>query len=187
MNIKIGTNEVKKTFKKEELLEILRENGLSPNIIEHSIKVTEKALEIAAKIKKNGHDVDEDLILAGALLHDIGRSKKHGWKHAVEGGLLIRELNLGEKIALISERHILAGINKEEASQFGLPEIDYIPETIEEKIVTYADKLTKGSNYISIDERFTIWQQKYGNTRILENAYERAKKLEKEIYTLMNG
>ena len=184
MNLKINSNEIKKPLKREELLEILRENGLSQNIIDHSIKVTEKALEIAGKIKQN-HEVDLDLILAGAMLHDIGRSRKHGWKHAVEGGLLIRELQLDDRIALIAERHILAGINKEEASQFGLPEIDYIPETIEEKIVAYADKLTKGSNYISIDERFEIWQNKYGNTKILENAYARAKKLEKELLNLM--
>ncbi|NHI94571.1 MAG: TIGR00295 family protein [Candidatus Lokiarchaeota archaeon] len=187
MNAKIGTNKLKKPLEREELLDILKKYDLSPNIIDHSIMVTEKALEIANKIKNNGHKVDLELILAGALLHDIGRSKKHGWKHAVEGGLIIREMQLDERIALIAERHILAGIKKEEASQFGLPEIDYIPETIEEKIVTYADKLTKGSNYISIDERFTIWQQKYGNTKILENAYERAKKLEKELLNLMEN
>ncbi|MHA1783847.1 MAG: TIGR00295 family protein [Candidatus Helarchaeota archaeon] len=185
MSFDLKKERQKKSLTKEELLEILRNFNLSSNIIEHSVKVASKALEIAKKIKNNGHEVDIDLILAGAMLHDIGRSRKHGWKHGIEGGLIIRKLGLDERIALIAERHILAGITRKEANQFGLPEVDYLPETVEEKIVTYADKLTKGSNYTSIDDRFIIWQQKYGNTKILDSAYERAKKLEKELLDLM--
>ncbi len=187
MDLEKPVDALNKKLSREELLEILKTHNLSQNIIEHSVKVTDKALEIADKIEKNGYKVDKDLILAGALLHDIGRSKKHGWKHGIEGAFIIRDLNLDDKIALIAERHILAGITKEEAGQFGLPEIDYLPESLEEKIVTYADKITKGSKYLTLDERFEMWKEKYGNTRVLDETHDRARILEKSLLKLMNG
>ena len=187
MSLEEPIDPLKKKLTRDELLEILKKFSLSQNIIDHSIKVTDKALEIADKIEKNGHKVDKDLILAGSLLHDIGRAKKYGWKHGIEGAFIIRDMNLDAKIALIAERHILAGITKDEARQFGLPEIDNIPETLEEKIVAYADKLTKGSKYLTLDERFEIWKEKYGNTKVLDETHERAKILEKNLLELMNG
>ena len=52
MNQKNSTTTMKKKIKREILLEILRKHDLSQNIIEHSEKVTDKALEIAEKISK---------------------------------------------------------------------------------------------------------------------------------------
>ncbi|MCJ2514096.1 MAG: HD domain-containing protein, partial [Candidatus Thermoplasmatota archaeon] len=72
---------------------------------------------------------------------DIGRSRTHGITHAVEGVRIARRIGLPLNILYIIERHLSAGIPKEEAVKLGLPEKDYIPETLEEKIVAHADNL----------------------------------------------
>jgi len=64
--------------------DLLKDLKVPYQVRRHSLKVAEKALEIASKI--NNTDLDIDLVEIGALLHDIGRSKTHGFKHALIGG-----------------------------------------------------------------------------------------------------
>jgi uncharacterized protein (TIGR00295 family) len=123
---------------RDECIEILKNSGCSDQVIAHC-----RAVEgIAVNIAKRAH-CDMDMVSIGALLHDIGRARTHGIKHAVEGGNLARELGLPERIILIIERHIGAGISKDEALDLGLPGRDYIPATLEEKIVAHADNLIR--------------------------------------------
>jgi len=170
---------------REESIELLQEVGLNQNIVNHSIAVADKALEIAENLKNNGVTVDITLVEIGALLHDIGRSKIHGWLHAIEGGNIIREKGFSEKIARIAETHILGGFSKKDCQILALPVNRYLPETIEEKIVCYADKLTKGTIYLTVEQRFDLWIDEYGDTPILKNAKKRVKKIEKEIQKLL--
>lgn len=165
----------------------MKQEGLSKNIIEHSIKVSKKALQIGKKVKRKVPGLDLDLIEIGGLLHDLGRSKRHDWEHGIEGGRIIKELNVQneDNLARIAETHILCGLDEMDCQEIGISEGNYMPQTLEEKIVCYADKLTKGANYVPMKERFNIWFEKYGHTRILEKSYERAKKLEEEIRVLM--
>ena len=111
-----------------------------PHIISHIEKVTKKALEIGRILKKKGFDVDMELLEIGTYLHDIGRSVTYGVGHAVEGGRILRELGFSETVIRLVENHIGAGITAEEAKRLGLPVKDYIPETLEERILAYADK-----------------------------------------------
>ena len=120
----------------ERCIELLQENGCSDEVIKHCMAVRDVAVRIAKKA-----DADLKLVEAGALLHDIGRSQTHGILHAVEGVRIARRIGLPLSILYIIERHLGAGIAKEEAVKLGLPEKDYIPETLEEKIVAHADNL----------------------------------------------
>ena len=117
-----------------ECMELLRRAGCEDNVIEHVKQVAALAVKMAERC---GADVE--LVRAGALLHDIGRGRTHGIEHAVVGAGLLREWGYPEELALIVERHIGAGIDRETAERLGLPPKDYIPETIEEKIVAEAD------------------------------------------------
>jgi uncharacterized protein len=75
-------------------------------------------------------------------LHDIGRASiTHSIHHAIEGAELIRRQGWPEKLALVVERHIGGGIPRTEALELGLPARDYLPTSLEEKVVCYADKL----------------------------------------------
>ena len=157
---------------REECLAILKQLGCGENVIEHILVVTEIALTFASKIP----EADIALVEAGALLHDMGRSKTHGIAHAVEGAKLARERNLPEEVVRIIERHICAGIPKEDAIQLGLPEKDYFPETIEEKIVAHADNLVEGNNRCTIERSIQIL-----NAQNLPQVAGRVKKLHLEL------
>jgi uncharacterized protein len=111
-----------------------------PHVITHIEMVTRKALEIGKKLKERGFKVDLQLLETGSYLHDIGRSVTHDVNHAVESAKIIKELGFSEPIIRLVERHVGAGITAEEAEKLGLPKRNYIPETLEEKILAYADK-----------------------------------------------
>ena len=136
----------------DEFLSFLIEAGCDPRVIEHCRVVRDVAVRIAFDIVGAGTAVDTQLVVAGAILHDIGRSRTHGMGHADEGGILCRSLGFDERICLIVERHIGAGLRADERSGFGLPAVDRIPETLEEKIVAHADNLVKGTRVISREE-----------------------------------
>jgi uncharacterized protein len=137
--------------KREEALAIMREAGCSRGVVEHCLRVTKIAMRIARIFVSKGFEVDMNLIEIGALMHDIGRSKTHSVEHGVIGGQLAREMGLPEPLARIIERHVGAGIPSDEATEIGLPMEDYVPETLEEKIVTYADKLVECDREVDIE------------------------------------
>ena len=164
-------------------LDLLRKLKVPYSVRRHSIKVADKALEIANKINKA--KVNMNLVEVGALLHDIGRSKTHGFNHAQIGGKILRSRGFPEVLARICETHILGGLDQEDAQSVGLPIKDYLPSTLEEKIICLADKLLAGRRPVSLNNRFAIWFNKYGKTKILIKAQNRVEKIQKEIESLM--
>ncbi|MBO3799716.1 MAG: TIGR00295 family protein [Candidatus Brockarchaeota archaeon] len=146
----------------EECLRILREEGVADNVIKHAIRVLGVAMELTNRIRLKGYDVDEKLVAAGALLHDIGRSVTHDVSHGVVGGRIIRRRQLDERLARIVERHVGGGISREEAEKLKLGFIDLIPETLEEKIVCYADKLVDGERRVEFEETLKYFAEKLG-------------------------
>lgn len=168
---------------REYAFDLLKKMKVPYHVRRHSLKVTEKALAIAKEITKI--KVDFELIEIGALLHDIGRSKTHGFKHALIGGKLLRELGFPEKIAKICETHILGGLDKEDAKKVGLPERDFLPNSIEEKIICLADKHMAGTREVSIEQRFNKWFSKYGRTEILLKSKRRIENIQEEIQKLI--
>ncbi|ENN95716.1 metal dependent phosphohydrolase, partial [Methanocaldococcus villosus KIN24-T80] len=113
-------------------------------------------------IKNNDYNVDLNLVKIGGLLHDIGRSKTHGIDHGVVGANILRSYGFDERIALIAERHIGAGITKEEAIALGLPAKDYVPISLEEKIVAHADNLIFETERVEIDRVVEKFRNKLG-------------------------
>ena len=111
-------------------------------VVAHSEAVAKRAVRFARVLKKRGVKVDAGLVTDGALLHDIGRVKTHGLRHGYVGGQMLRGLGFGKKIARIAEVHVAAGISGTEAKRLGLPARDFLPESVEEKLVWYADKLS---------------------------------------------
>jgi uncharacterized protein len=168
---------------KEEAIQIMKKLGLATNIINHELAVMRRARDISHNITKL--DVNIELVKIGAIFHDIGRIKSHGMDHGPIGGKMLRILGISENIALITERHTMAGITVEEAKQFDLPLQSYLPESIEEKIVCLADKYFMGTKNVSIEQRFQRWIDKYGKTTFLRNHLQRAKDLEEEILALI--
>jgi len=130
-------------------IEVLIHAGCTLEVIAHCRAVSQAAVVIVDRMTM---PVDRELVRQGGLLHDIGRSKTHGIGHAIAGVEVARTLGLSDRIICIIERHIGAGITASEAERLGLPKKDYLPLTMEEKIVSYADNLMSGVKEMPFSE-----------------------------------
>ena len=183
-----GTSMKKITEKKaKNLLKKYASNNRAFQIVlKHSLMVKKVALSIAKEIKNNGCKVNLELIKIGALLHDIGRlvcppDSQNSIKHGVIGGEILRKEGL-EEFARIAETHIGAGISKNEIKtmKLPLPHKNFIPKTIEEKIITYADNLI-------IDNKLRDFEdvlKRFKKEKLPESAVKRLLRLHKEIEKL---
>lgn len=140
-------------------------------VLNHSLAVLEKSIDIIIR-KKLRNQVNFDLIVSGCLLHDIGafefmenfcNFQKDYLRHGIIGGKILRREGF-EKEALIAERHIGAGFSKKYIieNNLPLPKKDFLPVTVEQKLVCYADKFHsksgKKDNLENIKKEF----KKYG-------------------------
>lgn len=127
----------------------------------HSRLVADKALQIADRLEKNGITVDRDFIEESAMLHDIGIYRCDAPEifcygelpyicHGVEGRKILESEGL-PKHALVCERHTGSGLTVDDISsqELPLPYRDMTPQSIEEKLICYADKFYSKSGEIS--------------------------------------
>ncbi len=134
-----------------ELIKKYYEEGsaLLDLLLTHSEMVAGKALAVAEAARL---DVDRNFVKEAAMLHDIGIFQCdapgiycHGHepyiRHGVIGAALMRQEGL-ESIARVCERHTGSGLTAKEIAETGLPlpHNDFLPETLEEKLICYADK-----------------------------------------------
>lgn len=165
---------------REQALHFLRQSGCSARVVKHCETVAELALEIAEACKERGSAVDAELVEIGALLHDIGRAETHSVHHAVAGAEIAKRMGLPKAVVSIIKRHVGGGIDESEARELGWPNDVYVPQTIEEKIVAYADKLVEGSRRVPIERSIDSLSRK-----IPPGAVERIIKLHVEMTTLV--
>ena len=167
--------------------------GLPEGIKEHCIVVKEIALDIVKQIKeKNSQaEIDAEVIEAGALLHDIGRTRSHGVDHGYRGYMLMREANIDERVARCALVHVLGGFDKEDIrKEFPTDsrneiKVSLMPKSIEEKIVCLADKNAEGTMQVTTKKRFSRWFKKYGKSSFLLKSRYRIMQIEKDIKALM--
>ena len=115
----------------------------------HAILVTNKALKIGRKLNLDKKELA--FIEEASMLHDIGVIKVNSPKmdcagelpyiaHGVAGAEILRQEGL-EKHALVAERHVGVGLTAKEieARKLPLPKKDFVPVSLAERIITYAD------------------------------------------------
>jgi uncharacterized protein (TIGR00295 family) len=141
---------------KNEAIGLLKKYGADKRLMDHLWAVHDYAMEIAEKV-----DCDRELVEVGSLLHDIGRTRSHGIDHAIIGAGILRKEGVDDKVVKIVERHIGAGLTPDEAERLGLPPRDYVPKSIEEKIVCHADNLIGSSERVSIKDTIRMARQKW--------------------------
>lgn len=133
-------------------IKLLLHNSTPCNVINHVIFTTQTALKISRYLKMNDININCEIVLAGSMIHDLGRCKTHKLDHGVVGAQILREMDFPEVLAQIAENHLFAGISEEEAGELGLPAKNYIPSTLEEKIITYADNISKRDSILTTKE-----------------------------------
>lgn len=125
-------------------------------LLKHSEDVAQRVLEIAEAHPE--FHLDRQFLFEAAMLHDIGILYVdapgiccHGTKPYICHGMLGAELLRNEGLpahARVAERHTGTGLTKEEIlrQSLPLPPRDFVPETLEEKIICYADKFFSKSH-----------------------------------------
>lgn len=127
----------------------------------HSRLVAEKALRCAAA---RGLDVDREFVEEAAMLHDIGIFRCNAPDicctgtlpyicHGVEGRKILEAEGL-PRHALVCERHTGAGLTVAdiESQHLPLPRRDMTPQSLEEKLICYADKFFSKSGDITAEK-----------------------------------
>jgi uncharacterized protein len=168
-------------------------SDLYRTLVIHSILVAKKARELARTCieRTPGAVMDLEFLSEAALLHDIGIKHCHAPEIFCEGsdpyilhGLHGKSMLEAEGLprhALVCERHTGAGITKEEVKAAGLPlpERDYLPESLEEKLICVADKFYSKSPGKLWEEKSLAKIEK-SLARHGSMALERWRKLEEE-------
>ncbi len=132
------------------------DDDLRSLLLNHSRQVADRSLAVCRKHPELA--LDEDFLYEAAMLHDIGIRWCHapsifcnGSEPYIRHGLIGGELLLKEGLlrhARVCERHTGTGITRLqiEQQQLPLPLADYVPETMEEQLVCYADKFFSKSH-----------------------------------------
>ncbi len=134
-------------------------------LLTHSQSVAHKALQIVSFHPEL--NLDRQFVEEGAMLHDIGiiycdAPSIHCFGtqpyicHGYLGAELLRSLGF-PRHARVCERHTGAGItlHEIEAKNLPLPHQDFLPETLEEQVICYADKFYSKSH---LDRERTVEQ-----------------------------
>lgn len=145
-------------------------------LVAHSRQVADFALAIINSKQLSG--VDRDLTETAAMLHDIGiihtnapsilcYGTENYMRHGIIGANMLRSEGAEwEPIARVCETHIGAGLTAAEIEEqnLPLPHRDFLPITVEERLVCYADNFFSKSHIappISIDT-LRAKMQRYG-------------------------
>lgn len=160
-------------------------DALRDILVRHSKAVADKALAIA-----DAHPelkLDRQFLLEAAMVHDIGivltdapDIKCFGTEPYIRHGVLGAELMRAEgypKHARVCERHTGAGLSlaEIEAQNLPLPHIDLLPETLEEKVICYADKFYSKTK---LDREKTIEQAERSVAKHGKEGLKRFKEME---------
>lgn len=147
---------------------------------QHLTLVDRVALFFAKKIQeKISQPIDEKLLHAAALLHDIDKAVPPiaGERHPDTAVRILENEGMGEVVRLVRKHPLHA-----------ICDPDLAPVTWEEKILYLADKMVK-YEIITVDKRFNLWRAEEDlpaeGRQVLEKSYPLVKKLEKELLDLI--
>jgi putative nucleotidyltransferase with HDIG domain len=162
----------------DECYILMEEYEMLPNIKAHSILVKDVSMAITDNLLESAH-INPDLVLAGALLHDIAKTRAVKFKefgHDKVGAAMMRDLGY-ESIAEIIGSHVR------------LKDFDENGLLDEREIVHYADKRVMHDKIVSLEERFVDLNIRYGipmnASHIIQNNNEFALQLERKIERFM--
>ena len=134
------------------------ENELKNIYMVHAEKVTALALEMARRHPEL--EIDMLFVEEAAMLHDLGIFLTDAPRifccgsesylcHGYLGAELLRSRGY-ERHARVCERHTGTGLTKElvAANGWNLPVKDFVPETIEEQLICFADKFYSKTKFL---------------------------------------
>ena len=150
------------------------------NIKAHSLVVANVAHLLARSLLNAGIMISLEKVIAGALLHDIGKtpSLKSGNDHSEIGRQICLDNNL-EEIADIVGEHVR------------LKNYDLNGSYSEKEIVFYSDKRVNHDGIVSLEDRLAYILERYGRDneercRAIKTNFERCREVEKKLFGKLN-
>jgi len=127
-----------------------QDDKLKNILLTHGHSVADKALAIVDRHPEL--HLDRQFVEEAAMLHDIGIVRCNApaiycygeepyIRHGLLGAIMLRDHGL-DRYARVCERHTGAGIDMQNIihQNLPLPHQDFLPETLEEQVICYADK-----------------------------------------------
>jgi putative nucleotidyltransferase with HDIG domain len=154
---------------------LIEKMNMMDHIVAHSVQVCRVASLLADHLLKHQPHLNPDLVRAGAILHDITKTRSFdtGENHAVTGEITLRELNFPEVGDIIGQHVTLK-------AYFSSSLID------EAEIVNYADKRVLHDKIVSLNNRMVYILERYGGSpahRVkLSWLWEKSKLMEKRLF-----
>lgn len=156
------------------------DSALKRILLVHSRAVAQKALRIVDAHPEMA--LDRQFVEEAAMLHDIGiiRCDAPGIecfgtepyiRHGILGAAMLRSEGL-ERHARVCERHTGAGLSRQDivSQNLPLPQQDYLPETLEEQLICYADKFFSKTR---LEQKKTIGQAEHSLAKFGEEGLQR--------------
>jgi uncharacterized protein len=164
----------------EECLGLMKQYQMLSNIKDHSIVVAQVAEVITNGLIAARHKLSMETVIAGALLHDIGKTACLGNDddHAAKGFEICLAHNLNSIADIVAEHVILKNYSAEK-------------NFAEKEIVYYADKRVNHDQIVSLEERLEYILERYGmnneiRCRAIKKNYDRCRDLEKRMFSFLS-
>ncbi len=161
----------------DQCRKFMEEHEMLDNIRAHSFVVARIAELLTRKFVESGSDINLELAIAGALLHDIGKTSclNNDRNHARVGSEICVENDMGELEEIVAEHVIL----RNGLSSSGCTE---------KEIVYYADKRVRHDEVVSLDERLEYILERYGNgderlKALICDNFETCRRLEEKLFS----
>jgi uncharacterized protein len=160
---------------KNDCFQLMCRMQMLENIVAHSIQVCRVGLCLTDHLKHNGIQIDEQLVQAASLLHDITktRSFKTEENHAQTGGQVLTDIGYSE-IGDLVRQHV------------SLDDYSEGKKISEAEIINYADKRVLHDRIVSLDERMRYIQERYGtrpeHKQRIQLLWKKTRTLEKQIF-----
>ena len=163
----------------KQCFRLIRKMEMMSHIKAHSLRVCQVAELLTDLMAKAHIRLNRDLVYAGALLHDITktRSLKTGEYHAATGDELLCEMGFPQVGAIIRQHVAL-----DEYFVSAIPD--------EAEIVNYADKRVLNTDIVSLTQRMDYILERYGTNpeyrQRLRSIGKYAEETEERIFGLID-
>ena len=148
------------------------------NIVAHSIQVCRVGICLVGHLKLQGFKINGQLVQAAALLHDITKTRSFDTEenHALTGGQDLTDLGYPQVGDLVRQHVRLDNYSE--------------PQNLSEAvIVNYADKRVLHDRIVSLDERMSYIQERYGtrpeHKHRIQLLWEKTAALEKQVFKFL--